>query len=59
MFLKPKSTVKVGDLLHGVIIQSGNDACITLAEGISGSEAAFAEMMNQKAKELGLNNSKF
>lgn len=59
MFLKPKSTVKVGDLLHGVIIQSGNDACITLAEGIAGSEAAFAEMMNQKAYELGLATANF
>ncbi len=59
MFLKPNSKVKVGDLLHGVIIQSGNDACITLAEGIAGSETAFAEMMNAKAKQLGLTSANF
>lgn len=59
MFLKPKSKVSVGELLHGVIIQSGNDACITLAEGIAGSEAAFAKMMNEKAKELGLSSANF
>ena len=39
------------DLLHGVIIQSGNDACIALAEGIAGNEAAFARMMNERARE--------
>lgn len=59
MFLKPKSKVSVRDLLHGVIIQSGNDACITLAQGIAGSEAAFALLMNAKAKELGLTSANF
>ena len=56
MFLKPAEKVKVLDLLKGVIIQSGNDACITIAENLAGSESAFAELMNEKAKELGLNN---
>ena len=59
MFLKPKSQVTVRDLLQGVIVQSGNDACITLAEGIAGSEAAFATMMNDKAKQLGLTSAHF
>ena len=59
MFLKVKSKVKVRDLLQGVIVQSGNDACIVLAEGIAGSELAFADMMNQKAKSLGLTSANF
>ena len=59
MFLEPGSTVKVEDLVHGMIVQSGNDACIVLAEGMAGSEEAFAEIMNAKAKELGLTNSHF
>ena len=59
MFLKPKSMVKVRDLLRGVIVQSGNDACIVLAQGIAGSEAAFADLMNAKAKQLGLESANF
>ena len=59
MFLPIHSKVAVDDLLHGVIIQSGNDACITLAEGISGSESAFAELMTKRARELGLTKSTF
>ena len=59
MFLKPNSMVKVQDLLRGVIVQSGNDACIVLAQGIAGSEAAFADLMNAKAKELGLDTAHF
>ncbi|MEE9273362.1 MAG: D-alanyl-D-alanine carboxypeptidase family protein [Robiginitomaculum sp.] len=59
MFLKPKEKVSVRNLLHGVIIQSGNDACIVLAEGISGSEDAFADLMNEKAKALGLKSAHF
>ena len=47
------------DLLHGVMIQSGNDACIALAEGIAGSELAFADMMNKRATEIGLTQSHF
>jgi D-alanyl-D-alanine carboxypeptidase (penicillin-binding protein 5/6) len=57
MFLPINSKVAVVDLLRGVIIQSGNDACIVLAEGISGSEQAFAELMTRRARELGLSKS--
>jgi len=59
MFLPPGSRVKVEDLLRGMIVQSGNDACIVLAEALAGSEEAFAEQMNAKAKSLGMNNSHF
>ena len=59
MFLDPNSTVKVGDLLKGVIIQSGNDACITLAENLAGSEDNFAAEMTIKAREIGLEKSTF
>jgi len=59
MFLDPGSKVKVEDLVRGMIIQSGNDACIVLAEGLAGSEEAFAAMMNDKAKQLGLTNTHF
>jgi D-alanyl-D-alanine carboxypeptidase (penicillin-binding protein 5/6) len=59
MFVPIHSRVSVGDLLHGVIIQSGNDACIVLAEGIAGSEEKFAEMMTARARELGLPKSTF
>src|SRR5262245_11575692 len=59
MFLPVHSKARVIDLLHGVIIQSGNDACITLAEGIAGNEANFAAMMTNRARELGLTKSRF
>jgi len=59
MFIPIHSRVAVDDLLHGVIIQSGNDACIVLAEGISGSESAFAEKMTKRAREIGLPKSTF
>ena len=59
MFLKPGSRVRVEDLLRGVIIQSGNDACIVLAEGLAGSEAAFAEEMTRRAREMGLSSATF
>ena len=59
MFLNPKQSVKIHDLLRGIIVQSGNDACIVVAEGMAGSEEAFAQMMNAKAKKLGLQNSSF
>ncbi len=59
MFLDPLSMVKVEDLIRGMIIQSGNDACIVLAEGLAGSEEEFAKQMNDKAKELGMTNSHF
>lgn len=59
MFLNIGEEVTVDDLLHGIIVQSGNDACIVVAEGLAGSEAAFAERMTQRARELGLKNSTF
>jgi D-alanyl-D-alanine carboxypeptidase (penicillin-binding protein 5/6) len=59
MFLDPLSRVRVEDLIRGMIIQSGNDACIVLAEGLAGSEAEFAKQMNEKAKEIGLTGSNF
>jgi serine-type D-Ala-D-Ala carboxypeptidase (penicillin-binding protein 5/6) len=51
--------VAIEDLIHGIIIQSGNDACIVVAEGLSGSEEAFAEELNRVAKEIGLTQSHF
>ncbi|MFD1701725.1 D-alanyl-D-alanine carboxypeptidase family protein [Methylopila henanensis] len=59
MFAKLNSQVSVSDLLRGVIVQSGGDAAITLATGLAGSEAAFAERMNERAKALGLTRSTF
>jgi serine-type D-Ala-D-Ala carboxypeptidase (penicillin-binding protein 5/6) len=59
MFAALNSRISVRDLLHGVMIQSGNDACIALAEGIAGSELAFADMMNKRAREIGLTQSHF
>ena len=59
MFVEVGSSVKIKDLLRGIIVQSGNDACIVIAEGISGSEEAFVDLMNIKAKKLGLMNSNF
>ncbi len=59
MFLEPGMRVRVEDLLRGIIVQSGNDACIVVAEAISGTEAAFAEEMTIRARELGLTNAQF
>ncbi|OLL55195.1 D-alanyl-D-alanine carboxypeptidase [Bartonella henselae] len=59
MFAKVKTEISVSDLLRGLIIVNGNDAAITLAEGVSGSEADFAKLMNQRAKALGLEHSYF
>lgn len=59
MFAKLKSSLSVADLIQGVIVQSANDGCIILAEGIAGSEPKFAEMMNARAKEIGLKNATF
>lgn len=59
MFLPINSQVTVDDLLHGIIIQSGNDASIAIAEYIAGSEDAFADMMNATAERLGMKNSHF
>lgn len=59
MFVELGNEISVDDLLHGVIIQSGNDACIVLAEGIAGSEEAFAVLMNEHAQKIGMKNSNF
>jgi len=59
MFLKVGERVKVDDLLKGIAIASGNDACIALAEHLAGSEEAFVSKMNEKAKLLGLKDSQF
>lgn len=59
MFAAINSRVSVDDLLHGALIQSGNDSCMALAEGMAGSEAAFAERMTKRARELGLTKSTF
>ena len=59
MYAEVNSRIKVDDLIHAAIIQSANDACIILAEGMAGSEQAFTQRMANKAKELGLKNSTF
>jgi D-alanyl-D-alanine carboxypeptidase (penicillin-binding protein 5/6) len=59
MFAAINSRVSVDDLLHGAIIQSGNDSCMALAEGIAGSESAFVEKMTARARELGMTRSTF
>src|SRR5471030_119392 len=59
MFAILHSRIAVNDLLHGAIIQSGNDACMVLAEGIAGNERAFADKMTKRARELGLTQSTF
>ena len=59
MFIEVNKTVSVSDLLKGMIIQSGNDACIAFAEHIAGTEETFTDLMNQYAKKLGMKNSHF
>jgi serine-type D-Ala-D-Ala carboxypeptidase (penicillin-binding protein 5/6) len=59
MFIEPKKAVSVDELLHGVIVQSGNDASIALAETVAGSEDAFVERMNREAARLGMKNTHF
>ncbi len=59
MFIMINDQVSVENLLKGIIIASGNDACVALAEGIAGSEANFADMMNEKAGEIGMDSSNF
>jgi D-alanyl-D-alanine carboxypeptidase (penicillin-binding protein 5/6) len=59
MFVPINADISVEDLLRGIIVQSGNDACVVVAEGLAGSEESFAERMNKKAAELGLKNSHF
>ena len=59
MFVQVGTSVKVEDLIRGMIVQSGNDACIVLAEALAGSEENFAEQMNTKGREIGLTSSHF
>jgi len=59
MFIEVGTQVKVADLVRGIIIQSGNDACVAMAEHIAGSESAFASMMNAHAQALGMSSSHF
>jgi D-alanyl-D-alanine carboxypeptidase (penicillin-binding protein 5/6) len=59
MFAALGSSIRLEDLMRGIIIQSGNDACIVVAEGIAGTEATFANMMNEQARKLGLTGSHF
>ena len=59
MFIEPKKAVSVDELLHGMIVQSGNDAAIALAETMAGSEEAFVERMNKEAARMGMKNTRF
>lgn len=59
MFIEPGKPVTVGELIQGMIVQSGNDACVALAEAIAGSTDAFVHIMNQEAKRLGMVNTHF
>ena len=59
MFAAPNSQIRIEDLIRGLVIVSGNDAAIALAEGIAGSEGAFATLMTKRARELGLEHSTF
>ena len=59
MFIEPQKSVTVDELLHGLIIQSGNDAAIALAEAVAGSEDQFAAMMNQQAKRIGMRHTHY
>lgn len=59
MFAAIHSQVKVSDLIQGIIVDSANDACMALAEGLAGTEASFGELLTKRAKEIGLQNSTF
>lgn len=59
MFVPLGEAIRLEDLIRGIAIQSGNDACVTAAEGLAGSETAFAQIMNETAKKLGMNDSNF
>jgi D-alanyl-D-alanine carboxypeptidase (penicillin-binding protein 5/6) len=59
MFIEPNKPVSVDELIRGMIVQSGNDACVALAEAIAGSEESFAQLMNKEARRLGLANTNF
>src|SRR5688500_17041652 len=59
MFIEPRKPVTVDELIRGMEVQSGNDACIALAEVVAGSEDVFAQMMNREAERLGMKNTRF
>lgn len=59
MFIEPSMPVRVQDLLYGLIVQSGNDAAIALAEAVAGTEEAFAELMNREAERMGMKNTRY
>ena len=59
MFIEPRRPVTVDELIRGVVVQSGNDACIALAEAVAGSEDVFVQLMNREAARLGMKNTKF
>ena len=59
MFVEPRRPVSVDELIRGMVVQSGNDACVALAEAVGGSEDVFAQMMNREAARLGMKNTKF
>ena len=59
MFIDPATPVKINDLLHGLMVQSGNDAAVALAEAVAGDEAAFVTLMNREAERMGMKNTRF
>ena len=59
MFIEPSMPVRVQDLLYGLIVQSGNDAAVALAEAVAGTEGAFADLMNREAERMGMKNTRF
>ena len=59
MFIDPATPVKVNDLLYGLMVQSGNDAAVALAEAVAGDEGTFVTLMNREAQRMGLKNTKF
>ena len=59
MFIQPRRPVSVDDLIRGMVVQSGNDACIALAEAAAGAEEAFVKLMNREAARIGMKNTKF
>jgi D-alanyl-D-alanine carboxypeptidase (penicillin-binding protein 5/6) len=59
MFIQPRRPASVDDLIRGMVVQSGNDACIALAEAVAGTEEAFVQMMNREAARLGMKNTRF
>jgi D-alanyl-D-alanine carboxypeptidase (penicillin-binding protein 5/6) len=59
MFIDPATPVKIDDLLHGLMVQSGNDAAVALAEAVAGDEGTFVALMNREAERMGLKNTKF